>query len=208
MNPHFIFNALIAIQNYILKNKKFEASDYLAQFASLMRSILEGSRDDFSTLKDEIDLLNYYISLQQLRFDNSFQFELEVDEKIDTNALQIPPMLIQPFIENAIEHGLRKIVADEKILSVKYILDETSLNILIEDNGIGIEKSQGDKSENKHRSFAMEITNERLTNITKIYKEKIDIVVQDLSIFENINRRGTQIKFVIPLNLLTRKRND
>ncbi len=206
MNPHFIFNALIAIQNYILKNKKFEASDYLSQFAILMRSILGGSRNDFHTLKEEIEILNNYISLQQLRFENSFQFNLEVDEKIDTDTLQIPPMLIQPFIENAIEHGLRKIVENEKILIVKYFLDEKSLTIIIEDNGIGIEAHKDNKSETNHKSFAMEITNERLTNITKIYKEKIDIVVQDLSKTEN--RRGTRIKFVIPLSLLSRGKND
>ena len=206
MNPHFMFNALIAIQNYILKNKKFEASDYLSQFAALMRTILNSSRKDFCTLENEIEALNYYVSLQQLRFENSFQFKLEIDEDIDATALQIPPMIIQPFIENAIEHGLQKTVSDEKILSVKYILDENSLNILIEDNGIGIEKSKEGKINTKHKSFAMEITNERLTNITKIYNEKIDIVIQDSSIYEN--RNGTQVKFVIPLSLLARNTND
>jgi anti-sigma regulatory factor (Ser/Thr protein kinase) len=206
MNPHFIFNALIAIQNYILKNKKFEASDYLAQFATLMRLILEGSREDFHSLEKEIKLLNNYISLQQLRFENSFIFELEVDERINIETLEIPPMIIQPFIENAIEHGLRKIVDEEKILSVKYILDENSLLIIIEDNGIGIEQRKGDILGKKHKSFAMEITNERLSNITKIYKEKIDILVQDLSI--NENRRGTKIKFKFPLKFLKRNKND
>ena len=206
MDPHFIFNALIAIQNYILKNKRFEASDYLSQFATLMRSILGGSRNDFHSLKNEIEMLNNYISLQQLRFENSFLFHLEVDEKIDTESLQIPPMLIQPFIENAIEHGLRKIVDGEKILTVKYILEEASLIIFIEDNGIGIDKSKENKSGTNHKSFAIEITNERLMNITKIYKEKIDIVIQDLSVVEN--KRGTQIKFVIPLSLLARNKND
>ncbi len=206
MDPHFIFNALIAIQSYILKNKRFEASDYLSQFATLMRSILGGSRNNFHSLKNEIEMLNNYISLQQLRFENSFLFHLEVDEKIDTEVLQIPPMLIQPFIENAIEHGLRKIVDDEKNLTVKYILEETSLIIFIEDNGIGIDKSKENKSDTNHKSFAIEITNERLMNITKIYKEKIDIVIQDLSVLKN--KRGTQIKFVIPLRLLARNKND
>ena len=205
MNPHFMFNALIAIQNYILKNKKFEASDYLSQFASLMRTILDSSRKDFCTLENEIEALNNYVSLQQLRFENSFQFKLEIDEKIDASAMQIPPMILQPFIENAIEHGFRETMNNKKILSVKYILDEKSLNILIEDNGIGIEKSKEEKLDNKHRSFAMEITNERLTNITKIYNEKIDIVIQDLSVFENSS--GTQIKFVIPLSLLDRNKD-
>ncbi len=200
MNPHFIFNALIAIQNYILKNKKFEASDYLSQFASLMRTILSSSRKDFSILRDEIEMLNYYVSLQQLRFENSFNYELEVDENIDTETLEIPPMLIQPFIENAIEHGLRKSIENEKNLHIKYILEENSLIILIEDNGIGIEQRQIDRSEKKHISFAMKITKERLTNITNIYKENIDIAVRDLS--NNENKTGTEVKFSIPLKLL------
>lgn len=205
MNPHFIFNALIAIQNYILKNKKFEASDYLAKFASLMRSILSSSRNDFCILKNEIEMLNYYVSLQQLRFENSFQFELVVDGNIDIENLKVPPMLIQPFIENAIEHGFNKTEDCEKILSVKYVLDSNYLTIFVEDNGIGINKSQ-EVSEKNHQSCAMEITKERLMNITKIYKDKIDIGIQDLSIFEN--RRGTQVKLMIPLKLITRNNND
>lgn len=205
MNPHFIFNALIAIQNYILKNKKFEASDYLSQFASLMRSILEGSRDDFILLSREIELLEYYVSLQQLRFENSFLFELEVDENVNTDVLQIPPMLIQPFIENAIEHGLREICEKEKTLSVKYKLDSSNLYIIIKDNGIGIEKGKENKI-NKHQSYATIITNERLTNITKIYKKNIDISIKDLSKIENCS--GTEIKFSIPLSLISRNRND
>lgn len=205
MNPHFIFNALIAIQNYILKNKKFEASDYLSKFASLMRSILEGSRDDFILLSRELELLEYYVSLQQLRFENSFQFTLEVDESIDTECFQIPPMLIQPFIENAIEHGLRKTCDENKALSVKYNKDSSNLYIIIKDNGIGIEKGKENKIK-KHQSYAMIITNERLTNITKIYKENINISIQDLSTIKNCS--GTEIKFSIPLSLISRNKND
>jgi tetratricopeptide (TPR) repeat protein len=205
MNPHFIFNALIAIQSYILKNKKFEASDYLAKFASLMRSILESSREKFSILEDEIEILNYYVSLQQLRFENSFKFILEIDKNINTETLQIPPMIIQPFIENAIEHGLRKGTDEEKTLSVEYKLREEALNIYIEDNGIGIGNSS-DNNEREHQSYAMKITSERLTNIKKIYKEKINVEIQDLS--DNYNRQGTQVKFTIPLKLLTRNSYD
>jgi len=202
MNPHFMFNALIAIQNYVLRNKKFEASDYLSKFATLMRSILQSSRTDFHSLTSEIESLNNYVSLQQLRFENSFKFVLEVDENIDTESLQIPPMLIQPFIENAIEHGFSKIADDEKILTVKYFSNNNVLNILIEDNGMGIKQSIQNKSDNKHQSFAMEITHERLANIKKLYNERITISIQDLLILENKN--GTQIKFEIPLSLITK----
>jgi len=197
MNPHFIFNALLAIQNYVLKNKKFEASDYISQFALVMRTILENSRKDFITLDKEIELLKNYVSLQQLRFENSFIFKFEMDNKINPENIKIPPMLVQPFIENAIEHGLRKSDIDEKILSVKYLLVENNLKIVIEDNGLGIEKANKNIKEKKHRSYAMEITKERLTNITKLFKIKIDISIQDLSLFENMN--GTRVELIIPL---------
>jgi sensor histidine kinase YesM len=199
MNPHFIFNALIAIQNYILKNKKFEASDYLSQFATLMRAILEGSRDDFILLSREIELLKYYVSLQQLRFENSFMFNLELDEKINADELKIPPMILQPFVENAIEHGLRELNDKEKTLLVKYTLDSKNLCIKIIDNGIGI-KNNKKSNTNGHQSYAMKITKERLMNITKIYKVNIDISIRDLSEFEN--EYGTEIKFLIPIKLL------
>ena len=199
MNPHFIFNALIAIQNYILKNKKFEASDYLSQFASLMRTILESSREDFIPLDKEIELLKYYVSLQQLRFENSFQFDLHIDENIDIENMKIPPMLIQPFLENAIEHGLRKSNDENKVLSVQYSLSDKHLIIKITDNGIGIENSE-DNSDKKHKSYAMKITQERLTNIDKIYNENIDISIRNLSGFAN--EKVTEVKFSIPLTLL------
>jgi sensor histidine kinase YesM len=202
MNPHFMFNALIAIQNYILKNKKFEASDYLSQFATLMRSILSSSRKDFITLKEEIELLKYYVSLQQLRFENSFNFKLEIDENIDTESYNIPPMIIQPFVENAIEHGLKTSTNKNKFLSIKYLLNNNFLHIFIEDNGIGIKQSKENESKKEHQSFAMLITNERLLNIKKLYKEEITISITDLS--ETENTPGTKIEFGIPLSLIER----
>ena len=199
MNPHFIFNALIAIQNYILKNKKFEASDYLSQFATLMRAILEGSRDDFIILSREIELLKYYISLQQLRFENSFEFKLEIDDKINIDDYKIPPMILQPFVENAIEHGLRNQSNIERILLVKYALDKENLCLKIVDNGAGIKNTKSESAKD-HQSYAIKITNERLINITKIYKVNIDISIRDLS--EYGDEHGTEIKFLIPIKLL------
>ena len=205
MNPHFIFNALIAIQNYILTNKKFEASDYLSKFAMLMRSILESSRGDFITLAQEIDLLKNYVSLQQLRFENSFNFVLEIDKNLDLNSMQFPPMILQPFVENAIEHGLRKIEDREKFLIIKYILNFDKLFVSIEDNGIGIGDSELTRA-TKHRSFAMQIVNERIKNIAKIYKEDISIEIKDYS--KDKLKNGTVINFSIPIKLLTKKSND
>ena len=109
MNPHFIFNSLIAIQSYIYKKDPVQAGDFLAKFADLVRIILEASRVEFVKLTKEIKMLNLYFELQNLRFENKFEYKIEVSDDIDAENISIPPMLAQPFIENAIEHGIRKI---------------------------------------------------------------------------------------------------
>ena len=202
MNPHFLFNSLIAIQGYVLKNKKLEASNYLSQYAGLMRAILESSRENFITLEEEIKIVKRYVSLQQLRFENSFHFILSVDENLETSSYVIPPMILQPFIENAIEHGLRNIDDEEKFLKVVYKVTGDKLLISVEDNGKGIENNTGVK---KHKSLAMQITKERLINITKLFKIKVDLSVVNLASIEQT--RGTRVELTFPINKLKRK-ND
>jgi LytS/YehU family sensor histidine kinase len=196
MNPHFLFNSLIAIQGYVLKNKKLEASNYLSQYAGLMRAILESSRENFISLKEEIEIVERYVSLQQLRFENSFHFILNVDDTLDTSAYKIPPMILQPFIENGIEHGLRQIEEGEKFLKVSYQIIGEKLQISVEDNGAGIGEKNGDKNQN-HKSYAMQITKERLINITKLFKIKVDLSVVNLSSVEE--KRGTRVELTFPL---------
>lgn len=204
MNPHFLFNALIAIQGYVIKNKKLEATDYIGKFAGLTRSILESSRKEFIPLKQELEILKYYVEIQQLRFKNSFTFNIEVDENIDVDLFQIPPMLVQPFIENAIEHGFKEENNIEKFLSTKYSLVNDSIELVVEDNGHGINQQNHLEKKNK-KSYAIEITKERLQNISEIYKSNIDIIVTDLS--ECGKETGTRITMKIPLKLLSIK-ND
>ena len=126
MNPHFMFNTLNAINQYIQTNKGNEASDYLARYAKLMRQILENSAVEFVSLENEIEFINSYLTMQQLRFNNSFDYAVEIDPKIDSEAFEIPPMIAQPFIENAIEHGVRGI--NEGKVKVEFKFETTSLH--------------------------------------------------------------------------------
>ncbi len=202
MNPHFLFNSLIAIQAYVLQNKKLEASNYLSQYASLMRLILESSREEFIVLSREIEIIKNYVSLQQLRFEKSFHFQLQVDEKIRTDEINIPPMILQPLIENAIEHGLREIKEGEKILTVSYLIKEKKLIVAVEDNGVGISSARKESGKNGKKSYAMEITKERLMNITKLFGIKIELSIVDLSSFDG--KTGTRIELGFPLNKIMR----
>jgi LytS/YehU family sensor histidine kinase len=109
MNPHFLFNALGSIQNFMLKNETKRAAGYLNNFASLTRNILEHSAQEFVSVSEEIETLSSYIELEKMRLENKFEFEITYDKNLETDFINIPPMLIQPFVENAIKHGLNNI---------------------------------------------------------------------------------------------------
>lgn len=170
MNPHFIFNTLNAINQYIQTNKGSEASDYLAHYAKLMRQILENSTMEFVSLESEIEFINNYLLMQQLRFAGSFEFSITIDTAIDPVACEIPPMIAQPFIENAIEHGIRGQIGG--FVNVEFKLQENKLILIVADNGTGFQPGSGNVG---HRSFAMNITRERL-NIKNTSTEKIRII--------------------------------
>jgi len=159
MNPHFMFNTLNAINQYIQTNKGNEASDYLAKYSKLMRQILENSAVEFVTLETEIEFLHNYMLMQQLRFNHSFRYQIIAPEGIDADNIEIPPMIAQPFIENSIEHGIRGMQNGEII--VKFNLDTNNLKLSVTDNGKGIQATSEQKS-GKHKSFAISITKERL----------------------------------------------
>lgn len=161
MNPHFLFNTLNAINQYIQTNQGTIASDYLARYAKLMRQILENSAVEYVTLENEIEFLNNYLVLQQLRFSHSFNYDILVDDNIDAGSIEIPPMIAQPFIENAIEHGLRGLSVEGK-LKIEFSQKDKKLILKVTDNGKGIDMSINNSENNNHRSFAMEITRERL----------------------------------------------
>ena len=170
MNPHFIFNTLNAINQYIQTNKSHEASDYLAQYSKLMRQILENSAVELISLDAEIAFLHNYMAMQQLRFNNSFAYSIETSELIQAEDFEIPPMIAQPFIENAIEHGVRGVANAE--IKIKFTYNEKKLNLTVADNGKGFKATSANLN---HKSFALDITRERL-NIDQNNTEKLQIL--------------------------------
>lgn len=164
MNPHFIFNALSAIQMVILNGESHAASSYLGNFALLMRSVLKSSREEWISLTDEISILSNYLELQKLRFEELMSYTLEIDEPIDTDFILVPPMLIQPFLENAIEHGICK---TDKGGRVEVQIQEKNNHIVatIMDNGPGLKPSRPKAEE--HISYANSIFKERILNLNK-----------------------------------------
>lgn len=192
MNPHFIFNALIAIQSFIYKNEPKEAGSFLSSFARLVRSILENSREELIPLSKEMQWLQNYVKLQQLRFENEMDCRIEVDHTLDAENTWIPPMLVQPFIENALEHGLSK-TDNPGQLTVKYTRYKKWLAIHIRDNGGGFDNKAAPKPRKDHASMAIKITRERLKLINRGKARKID-----LNIF-SIPGSGTLVSFSIPL---------
>jgi tetratricopeptide (TPR) repeat protein len=197
MNPHFIFNSLIAIQGFIYEKKPVEAGDFLAKFADLVRLTLENSRSEFVLLQKEIGMLQVYLELQQLRFDHKFDFRVTVDDDIDPQAIKIPPMLAQPFIENAVEHGIRR-KADIGFIKVLFKRVNENLQVIVEDDGIGRDAAMKFRKKDKPQSLAISITRDRLKVLSKKHKEKFDFQIHDL--FDEKNQPcGTRVKFAMPV---------
>lgn len=198
MNPHFIFNALTAIQSYIFRNDPKSAGKYLASFAKLVRLILENSRTKYTTIGKEVKTLEHYLELQSLRFDEKFDFKIEVDPDIERESMTIPPMLTQPFIENAIEHGIINIT-DKGNITIRYLLRDDLILIEVEDDGIGINRAMEIQKpgQKDHVSLATKISKERLENLNKLEKGKIVMEIIDLSTIDN-SLHGTKVTFKIP----------
>lgn len=193
MNPHFIFNALNSVNNYIAKSDERSANRYLSEFSTLMRSVLENSEEDFIPLSKELELLELYVKLEHSRFPDKFDYEIVVDEHLDIESYQIPPMLLQPYIENAIWHGLR--YKKEKGYLKIYLeqQDKETLEITISDNGIGRKKSAELKTKNqkKQKSKGMGNIAKRIAILNDMYKNRIAIHISDL----NTDGTGTQVTF-------------
>lgn len=180
MNPHFIFNSLNSVNHFIATNNELEANQYLTKFSKLMRGVMENSTEDFIPFQQELDLLQNYLALEKTRFADKFDYEIEVDENLNTQSLKVPGMLIQPFLENAIWHGLRY-RTEKGFLSLKFEKNNDSLNIFIEDNGIGIEESKKQKTEHQksRKGRGMKNTLERITLLNDLYKKDILCSVKD-----------------------------
>lgn len=196
MNPHFIFNSLMAIQSYIYKNDPVQAGDFLAKFADLVRITLENSRAEFVLLENEIKMLRIYLELQALRFNNKFGYSIQVDDDLDATLIKIPPMMAQPFIENAIEHGFRNKTAGGYI-KINFSRQNSHLSFCVEDNGIGREKARELETDRKHKAMATSITKERLNLLSKRFKQPFELELTDLINDLNLPA-GTKVKFDLP----------
>jgi len=163
MNPHFIFNCLNSIQNFIALNDAENAMNYLAQFAKLVRGTLNASMAEKITLQEEVDLLENYLSLEKLRFKNQFDYVIEVAPDLDIFGVMLPPLLTQPFVENAIKHGFKKLKSKGH-LEIRFLEKNRKLEIIIQDNGQGLFESQKNKSVHypKQGGVGMSISQKRL----------------------------------------------
>ncbi len=198
MNPHFIFNSLNSIQYYILQNDKLSSNKYLAKFARLMRIVLDNSHHQLITLQEELDALNLYIEIESLRFKDKFEYSIVVDENLNINEYKILPLLIQPYVENAIWHGLMH-KEGTGILTVDLQLKENIIICTISDNGIGREKAFEikNKKNQSYESHGTKITSDRLKLINTLNNTELKISYFDLK-DESGNAIGTKVEIAIP----------
>jgi len=198
MNPHFLFNSLSSIQNFIIKEKPALASDYLGRFSKLVRQILNNSVEEWVPLEDEIESIENYLELQKVRHRDMFDYSIDVDEAIDPETIQVPPMLAQPFIENSIEHGFKQ-KNGKGHLKIQFKKNGKLISFELEDDGIGREKAMQIVAEQNrdHRSMSSEITRQRLKVLSKKTRQKINLSIIDLK-DEKRNPVGTKVAFDIP----------
>lgn len=198
MNPHFIFNALNTVQLFIIENDKKQAYEYLEKFGVLIRKTLEFSRERSIRLQEEIDMLQLYLELESKRFDGKFDFRIQVAETLDVSMLRIPPILIQPYVENAIRHGIMHKVGKGNIL-VKMNQNGKQLNILVEDDGVGrIKAAKMTVNRTGRKSLGTSITQERIMLLNQIGIGEFSAKTVDMKDDEG-NTCGTRVELNIPL---------
>ncbi|WP_452227503.1 tetratricopeptide repeat-containing sensor histidine kinase [Lacinutrix cladophorae] len=197
MTPHFIFNSLSVLQGMILNKEEKKSILYLSKFSKLLRITLENSRDKTVPLYEELTAINNYLELQNLEASQSYQYTILVDESIDESLLEIPPMLVQPFIENAIEHGFKDKKDNRKIdLQLKYL--NKQLICTITDNGIGVDSFVENKKQHK-KSLSTTITSERIKMLSKDFKMKGSVTIEDR---QKYKEQGTIVTLIIPYKII------
>ena len=201
MNPHFIFNSLNAIKRFIIDNEKENAVFYLNKFSKLIRKILASTMEKESSLAEEIETMGLYVNIENIRFNNTIEFNINIDEFLNTSAIKIPSLILQPFIENALWHGLSLKKEDRKL-----ILDIKKINVLqlqvdIIDNGIGRQRSMKIKQNKllKRNSLGIKLSKERLKHFSENYEGNWQLTFTDL--FDQNMPCGTKVTLLIPLNL-------
>jgi LytS/YehU family sensor histidine kinase len=200
MNPHFIFNCLNSIKLYTLQHNADKASDYLTKFARLIRLVLENSRSERVTLQNELEALQLYIELEAMRFKQKVQFLIQVSPDIDQQFVQIPPLLLQPYVENAIWHGLMHKAEGGYVRVDVCQSGDHWLHVEITDDGIGRERARELKSKSAglHKSFGMQVTADRIRLINQLYQIQTQAQVVDL-VAPDGEPLGTKVVLDIPV---------
>lgn len=199
MNPHFIFNSLTSINRFILKNNQTQASEYLTKFSKLVRMILQNSQASFVPLESEMEALKLYLELEALRFDHHFQFNIIIEKDLDVSTIKVPPLIIQPYAENAIRHGLMQ-KEESGHLDIELSQEGDTLCCKITDDGIGRKKAAElkRKSASEHKSMGMQITADRIAALQQKNQMKTTIEITDL-VLADASPGGTQVLLKIPL---------
>src|SRR5574343_532592 len=199
MNPHFIFNALNTIQSYIYLNDKQNASKFLTKFSSLTRKILEMSNEDYISLHDEIAALQLYLELEKMRFEETFMFSIDVDQTLDSSQIRMPSMIIQPYLENAIKHGLLH-KDDNRMIKVHFSWSDKNLKVVIDDNGVGRKRSAEINAlrADSHRSFSTKAKQKRLELLMRSTVKRMVVSYIDKE-DEYFKPQGTTVVLLIPV---------
>jgi LytS/YehU family sensor histidine kinase len=199
MNPHFIFNSLNSINMFILENNKLQASEYLSKFSRLVRLILQHSQEAFIPLDGELEALRLYLELESLRFEKKFEYKISVHDEVETSMVKVPPLIIQPFAENAIWHGLMH-KKEKGHLSIELFADKGELWCKIKDDGVGRKKAAELKSKSglTYKSTGMRITADRIAILQQQEQNNTFISVNDL-VFPDGRSAGTEVLIKVPL---------
>lgn len=197
LNPHFLFNALNGIQYFIKKNDTKKSTRYITNFSGLMRNILENSVEKFISIEEDYDTISDFLALQQLVHNNSFEYQLNIDENLDAANAAIPPMFTQPFVENAIIHGVSGV--SEGMITVNYALDDGKIRVDIIDNGKGI-NSEKKNANSLHKSMGTSITKQRMENLLKAEKYPVELEISSQN--DGKDHQGTKIMLTFPLKYL------
>jgi len=195
MNPHFIFNALNSVQHYINKQDRQSANKYLSDFATLIRKSFDSAQQSFVALEEELDTIRLYLQLEQMRFPGKFDYTIDIDNSTAEEDWMLPSMMLQPFLENAVLHGLMPLSGKGQI-TINARSGNDSLVITITDNGIGMEKSRSLRSGAKHKSKGMQLIRERIGLLSKLSKEPIRLSIAPL--LPGAENPGTSITLTIP----------
>ena len=198
MNPHFIFNSLNSIKHYIIDNDAKKAIYYLNKFSKLIRKILEGAREQEVTLANELETVKLYLTIENIRFNNEIVIAYDIDERIKVETIKVPPLILQPFLENAIWHGLSSKEGEKKV-TISVLQKADTIALIVEDNGIGREKAQLIKAGkvHKNKSIGIDLTIDRMERFIKDYDANYSLEIED--VIKQNNVVGTRVTLNIPL---------